>query len=112
MTVYGLFYWGGGMPQMMEEEDLEVWNTVDDARRSLMDRYGIGRDRVEYVCGEGSGTFDFPCVPADAHMLVWVRRGRHTANSEVPSAHDYPDEIWTLKISQGWGVYGVKRQRC
>lgn len=75
MKVYGL-WWGGHSYSTgsIEDGDLEIFSSVDHAKRVLMERYnsnGIDRCAVKYADGREEKTL-FPAVTQDSAIYLYM----------------------------------------
>lgn len=110
MAVYGLFYGGGSYSFFMEDRDVEVWNTIADAKESLRARYN-GWDRVHYALEDESNGVVFPAVDAGACILILeVKRGRHK-KGYAPSAHVNAIGDLTLRFKKDGSFRSVRLER-
>lgn len=114
MALYGLFYGGPSYSHFMEDEDVEVFTSIERAKLQLIDRFN-GRGWVDYATpGEdGKGGFTiFPAVTEDAHILILdIVRGRGKKGYN-PGAHGDPIGDLTLRMAKRLGhPYGVRYER-
>lgn len=101
--VWGLWYGGASYSSPYLSEHLEVFDSLEDAKESLVSRYETGywfRQYFGYVHKEATEDLT-PVVTEDSEMMVYL------AEPSLDDPDPYPDIQLTLHINEDGGATAV-----
>ena len=111
MAVYATMY-ANGYSNPWQECDVEVFDSIRDAKNGLLDRYNTSSPvRVRRMDGTDEWV-SFPCMGSDVMFNVWIFRGPVRKDPEFVNPGDWPHERWTIKVNKDGYAYAVKRENC